>query len=117
MTDDIKKEVLLVDDEAGIRKVLRISLEDSGFRVHTAEDARQALELFKVYAPPVVMTDIKMPGMDGIDLLKKLKKANPDVEVIMITGHGDINLAIKSLSSKPRISSPSRSMTKPSPSR
>ncbi len=97
MTDDVKKEVLLVDDEAGIRKVLRISLEDSGFRVHTAKDAYQALDLFKVHAPPVVMTDIKMPGMDGIDLLKKLKKANPDVEVIMITGHGDIDLAIKSL--------------------
>ncbi len=97
MTGDMKKEVLLVDDEAGIRKVLRISLEDSGYRVHTAADAHQALELFKTHTPPVVMTDIKMPGMDGIDLLKKLKATDPDVEVIMITGHGDISLAIKSL--------------------
>ncbi len=94
---DMQKEVLLVDDEAGIRKVLRISLEDSGYKVHTAEDAGKALEIFTEYSPPVVMTDIKMPGMNGIDLLKTLKKANPDVEVIMITGHGDINLAIKSL--------------------
>ncbi len=93
----MQKEVLLVDDEAGIRKVLRISLEDSGYKVHTAEDADKALEIFNEYSPPVVMTDIKMPGMNGIDLLKTLKKANPDVEVIMITGHGDINLAIKSL--------------------
>jgi len=94
---DLKKEVLLVDDEAGIRKVLRISLEDGGYRVHTAQDAVKALEIFKKHSPPVVMTDIKMPGMSGIDLLKALKELNPDVEVIMITGHGDINLAIKSL--------------------
>jgi len=94
---DLKKEVLLVDDEAGIRKVLRISLEDGGYRVHTAQDAVRALEIFKKHSPPVVMTDIKMPGMNGIDLLKALKELNPDVEVIMITGHGDINLAIKSL--------------------
>jgi len=94
---DLKKEVLLVDDEAGIRKVLRISLEDGGYRVHTAQDAVRALEIFKEHSPPVVMTDIKMPGMNGIDLLKALKELNPDVEVIMITGHGDINLAIKSL--------------------
>ena len=93
----MKKEVLLVDDEAGIRKVLRIALEDTGYRVFTAEDASQALEMFKKYSPPVVMTDIKMPGMNGIDLLKSLKRENPDVEVIMITGHGDIDLAIRSL--------------------
>lgn len=86
-----------MDDEAGIRKVLRISLEDGGYRVHTAQDAVRALEIFKKHSPPVVMTDIKMPGMNGIDLLKALKELNPDVEVIMITGHGDINLAIKSL--------------------
>lgn len=97
MIADLKKEVLLVDDEAGIRKVLRISLEDGGYRVHTAQDAVRALEIFKEHSPPVVMTDIKMPGMNGIDLLKALKELNPDVEVIMITGHGDINLAIKSL--------------------
>lgn len=86
-----------MDDEAGIRKVLRISLEDGGYRVHTAQDASKALEIFKKHSPPVVMTDIKMPGMSGIDLLKALKELDPDVEVIMITGHGDINLAIKSL--------------------
>lgn len=97
MIADLKKEVLLVDDEAGIRKVLRISLEDGGYRVHTAQGAVKALEIYKKHSPPVVMTDIKMPGMNGIDLLKALKELNPDVEVIMITGHGDINLAIKSL--------------------
>ncbi len=89
--------ILLVDDEAGIRKVLGISLQDSGYDVHTAESAKDALRLFEEIAPPIVLTDIKMPDMDGIELLRRIKKINPDTEVIMFTGHGDMGLAIKSL--------------------
>ena len=89
--------ILLVDDEAGIRKVLGISLQDSGYDVHTAESATEALRLFEEIAPPIVLTDIKMPDMDGIELLRRIKKINPDTEVIMFTGHGDMGLAIKSL--------------------
>jgi signal transduction histidine kinase len=89
--------ILLVDDEAGIRKVLGISLQDSGYDVHTAENAKEALRLFEEVAPPIVLTDIKMPDMDGIELLRRIKKKNPDTEVIMFTGHGDMGLAIKSL--------------------
>jgi len=89
--------ILLVDDEAGIRKVLGISLADSGYTVHTAENGTQALRMFKKIAPPIVLTDIKMPDMDGIELLRRIKEENPDTEVIMFTGHGDMDLAIKSL--------------------
>jgi signal transduction histidine kinase len=89
--------ILLVDDEAGIRKVLGISLQDSGYDVHTAENAKAALRLFEQIVPPIVLTDIKMPDMDGIELLRRIKKINPDTEVIMFTGHGDMGLAIKSL--------------------
>jgi len=89
--------ILLVDDEAGIRKVLGISLRDSGYIVHTAENAEKALRLFKEIGPPIVLTDIKMPDMDGIELLRRIKKENSDTEVIMFTGHGDMDLAIKSL--------------------
>ena len=89
--------ILLVDDEAGIRTVLGISLQDSGYDVHTAESAKEALRLFEEIAPPIVLTDIKMPDMDGIELLRRIKKINPDTEVIMFTGHGDMGLAIKSL--------------------
>jgi len=91
------KKLLLVDDEEGIRKVLSISLSDNGYQVFTAENGEQALEIFQREAPPIVLTDIKMPGMDGIELLQKIKHQNPDTEVIMITGHGDMDLAIKSL--------------------
>jgi signal transduction histidine kinase len=91
------QKILLVDDEEGIRKVLGISLSDSGYQVFTAESGEEALRIFKEKAPPIVMTDIKMPGMDGIELLQKMKEENPDAEVIMITGHGDMELAIQSL--------------------
>jgi signal transduction histidine kinase len=91
------QKILLVDDEEGIRKVLGISLSDSGYQVFTAKSGEEALSIFKEQAPPIVMTDIKMPGMDGIELLQKMKEENPDAEVIMITGHGDMELAIQSL--------------------
>ena len=92
-----KKTILLADDEAGIRKVLSISLRDLGYTVHTAVDGETALQIFRRKKPAIVLTDIKMPGMDGIQLLRKIKQESPDTEVIMITGHGDIDLAIKSL--------------------
>lgn len=90
-------DILLVDDEAGIRRVLGISLADLGYTVHTAENAANALEIIEAVRPPITLTDIKMPGMDGIDLLKIIKKRYPDTEVIMLTGHGDMDLAVESL--------------------
>ncbi len=92
-----KHGLLLVDDEEDIREVLRLPLEDLGYGVLTAENAETALALFREEKPAIVLTDIKMPGMDGIELLREIKKDSPDTEVIMITGHGDMNLAIKSL--------------------
>lgn len=89
--------ILLVDDEAGIRKVLGIALADSGYEVTTAENGEAALEKFRELRPPIVLTDIKMPDMDGIELLQHIKAESPDTEVIMFTGHGDMELAIKSL--------------------
>jgi len=93
----MEKTILLVDDEPDIREVLRLSLTDFGYRVLEAENGDQALHLFREVQPPVVLTDIKMPGMDGIQLLQKVKHDNPETEVIMITGHGDMDLAIRSL--------------------
>ena len=89
--------ILIVDDEEGIRKVLSITLADSGYDVLTASSGEEALGIFKNASPPMVLTDIKMPGMDGIELLRRIKEEKPDAEVIMITGHGDLELAIKSL--------------------
>ena len=93
----MEKSILLVDDEPGIRKVLGITLSDMGYRVITAQNGLEALSKFEDEKPPIVLTDIKMPEMDGIELLRQVKLKRPDTEVIMITGHGDMDLAIKSV--------------------
>jgi len=97
MQERADNRILLVDDEAGIRKVLGIALTDSGYEVTTAENGEAALDLFRQLKPPIVLTDIKMPDMDGIELLQHIKAESPNTEVIMFTGHGDMELAIKSL--------------------
>jgi len=91
------KKILLVDDEEDIRDVLDISLSDLGYKVFTAKNGEEAFQIFRNVNPPIVLTDIRMPIMDGIELLQKIKRENTDTEVIMITGHGDMDLAIKSL--------------------
>ncbi|MCU0571561.1 MAG: response regulator [Syntrophobacteraceae bacterium] len=93
----MKEKILLVDDEEGIRRVLAITLEDEGYEVLTAENGETALKLFENALPRLVLTDIKMPGMDGVELLQLIKERSPDTEVIMMTGHGDLELAIRSL--------------------
>jgi len=93
----MENKILLVDDEKDIREVLVLPLADMGYRIFEAENGKQALDIFREIQPPIVLTDIKMPGMDGIKLLQKIKHENPETEVIMITGHGDMELAIRSL--------------------
>ena len=91
------KKLLVIDDEASTRDLLKMSLESDGYTVFVAEDGPKGLEIFARENPPVVLTDIKMPGMDGIEVLRRVKEQNPDTEVIVITGHGEMNLAIQAL--------------------
>ena len=91
------RKLLLVDDEEGVRRFLGLSLMELGYEVETAENGQAALDLFDAFQPDIVFTDIKMPVMDGIELLKRIKAHSPDTEVVMITGHGDLDLAIESL--------------------
>jgi signal transduction histidine kinase len=93
----MEQRILLVDDEEGIRKVLGLSLADMGYEVFSAGSGEEALKLFRKKSPLIVLTDIKMPGIDGIQVLQRIKEESPDTEVIMITGHGDMELAIQSL--------------------
>jgi signal transduction histidine kinase len=93
----MKKTVLLVDDEKDICDVLSISLSDLGYEVFTAQSGEEALKILAKVNPLIVLTDIRMPFMDGIELLREIKHNKPDTEVIMLTGHGDMDLAIKSL--------------------
>ncbi|MCK5316682.1 MAG: response regulator, partial [Anaerolineales bacterium] len=91
------QHVLLIDDEEGIRKVMSIALRDAGYVVWIAESGEQGLEIFRRELPALVLTDIKMPGMDGIEVLRRIKAMETDSEVIIITGHGEMELAISAL--------------------
>jgi len=92
----MEKQILLVDDEEDIRDVLGVYLKDQGYKVFMAGNGEEALKIFAEHKAPIVLSDIKMPGIDGIELLKRIKQDNPDTEFIMITGHGDMDLAIAS---------------------
>jgi signal transduction histidine kinase len=94
---DTDLKILIVDDEPGIRNVLRITLESAGYTIYLAGDGQEGFDMYMAQKPQIVISDIKMPGIDGISLLKEIKSLDPDTEVIMITGHGDMALAIKSL--------------------
>ncbi|GFO60272.1 sigma-54-dependent Fis family transcriptional regulator [Geomonas silvestris] len=92
MTDTI----LIVDDEEGIRSSLAGILEDEGYRTVCAADGFEALALCKRELPGLVLLDIWMPRMDGLETLKQLKEQHPDLNVIMMSGHGTIETAVKS---------------------
>jgi len=86
--------VLIVDDETTIIDSLEGILSDDGFEVMHAYNGYEALKKIETHAPDIVLLDIWMPGMDGIDTLKEIRKTNPSLPVVMITGHGSIESAV-----------------------
>jgi PAS domain S-box-containing protein len=90
-------KILLIDDEPDIVRVLGISLKADGYQVIPALSGAEGLVAFAKDKPEIVITDIKMPGMDGIEVLEKIKTIDPNTEVIIITGHGDIDNTIEAL--------------------
>ncbi|MDY0311821.1 MAG: response regulator [Desulfobacterales bacterium] len=89
--------VLIVDDEGDIREVLALSLGDSGYGVRTAADGQEALEMCRQGDIRIVITDIRMPRMDGLQLLEAIKRLDPGIEVIVLTAYGDVDAAIRAL--------------------
>lgn len=90
-------KLLVIDDEKIIRERLKKLLDLDGHRTYTAEDGQKGLEIFHKEKPEIVLVDIKMPGMDGIEVLKKIKEQAKVTEVIIITGHGGVDTAIQAL--------------------
>jgi PAS domain S-box-containing protein len=90
-------KVLLIDDEEGIRKVMSVTLADAGYEVLTAEDGESGVRLCRQASPQIVITDIRMPGIDGLEVLRRVKEADPDREVIVITAFGEMDVAIRAL--------------------
>jgi two-component system nitrogen regulation response regulator NtrX len=87
--------VLIVDDEPSILQSLSGLLSDEGFEVLTASNGYEALKVISSGAPDLVLLDVWMPGIDGIETLKEIKKDNPFIQVVIITGHGTIETAVE----------------------
>ena len=81
--------ILIVEDEAKMLRVLHLHLTDEGFTTHPAADAETGLKILNREKIDLVVTDFKLPGMSGLELLPKAKAARPDVPIIMITAYGD----------------------------
>jgi DNA-binding NtrC family response regulator len=92
-----KKQILIADDEANIRRVLAAQLAKDGYEVHTAEDGRAAMDVLAEHHVDVVITDLRMPRVDGMQLLAHVASTLPDVPVIMITAHGTVDTAVEAL--------------------
>jgi two-component system nitrogen regulation response regulator NtrX len=94
-TDSFRASILVVDDEAAIRDSLHMILEYEGYRVEEAANGSQALNKVAERAPDAVVLDIKMPEMDGLELLKALRERGYDMPVLMISGHADVATAVE----------------------
>ena len=93
----IGKRILVVDDEENLRRVTQLKLQQAGYEAMTASDGVQALELLARHPQDLVLTDLKMPGMSGIDLLRKVKEEYAEVIVVMVTAYGTIESAVEAM--------------------
>src|SRR4026208_1479451 len=89
--------ILIIDDEKAIRKTLSEILSYEGYKIDEAGDGEEGLKKFREKTYDVVLCDIKMPKVDGIDFLQKAVEINPDVPIIMISGHGNIETAVEAV--------------------
>jgi two-component system nitrogen regulation response regulator NtrX len=89
--------ILIIDDEKAIRKTLSEILSYEGYKIDEAGDGEEGLKKFREVEYDVILCDIKMPKIDGIEFLEKAKETNPDVPIIMISGHGTIETAVEAV--------------------
>jgi two-component system, NtrC family, response regulator AtoC len=92
-----KKQILVVDDEPNLRRVLAALLDRDGYDVHTAEDGEQALEILKEHHIDMLLTDLRMPKIDGMELLRRALTIDEELPVVIITAHGTVDNAVEAL--------------------
>lgn len=95
--DSVKPVILVVDDEDTIRSCLKEALEAEGHKVYTSEDGGNSLRLTKELIPDLVILDLKMPGMNGLDLLREIKLHDQNILVILLTGHASVDSAVSAM--------------------
>ncbi len=93
----MKPTILIIDDDTSLRRVLEYNLQEAGYAVGTAASGEEGLRLFDAVAPNLVITDMKMPGMDGMQVLKAIKEKSPEALVIMITAFGTVDVAVEAM--------------------
>jgi len=91
------KTILLVDDEGSVREVMKMALEAWGYAVWVAEDGEEALLMTRKKGPRVVLSDVIMPKLDGLTLLRRLKRWNPGIAVILFTAHPSISDVVSAM--------------------
>src|SRR2546422_917922 len=95
--DQAKPRVLVVDDDPLTRSLLSIALQSQAFEVIPAGDAGAALEQVRSEAPEIVILDLRLPGLDGMEALRKFKEIAPELPVVILTGYGDVPLAVEAM--------------------
>ncbi|AYV73191.1 two-component system response regulator [Niallia circulans] len=88
----MKGKILIVDDQFGIRILLNEVFQKEGYKTFQAANGNQALEIVTRESPDLVLLDMKIPGMDGIEILKRMKKLNQDIRVIIMTAYGELDM-------------------------
>ena len=91
------KTVLIIDDDDSLRRVVEYNLAEDGFRVLTAGEGQTGLQRFQESSVDLVLADVRMPGMDGLEVLTRLKAMQPDLPVIVLTAHGTIDSAVEAM--------------------
>ncbi len=89
---DMKNKILIVDDQFGIRILLSEIFQKDGYETYQAANGLQALNIVTENEPDIVILDMKIPGMDGLEILRRLKEMNPNIKVIMMTAYGELDM-------------------------
>ena len=93
----MSQTILIIDDEKTIRWSLSEALKESGYQVSDAGSAENGVELFKQKSADLVLLDLKLPGISGIEVLKEIKSIDPGVPVIMMTAYGEVDTAVEAM--------------------
>ncbi len=93
----MKPTILIIDDDTSLRRVLEYNLREAGYGVAAAASGEEGLRLFTEAEPSLVISDMKMPGMDGMQVLKSIKERSPETPVIMITAFGSVDMAVEAM--------------------
>jgi two-component system response regulator (stage 0 sporulation protein F) len=88
----MKEKILIVDDQFGIRILLTEVFQKEGYQTFQAANGIQALDILKKHDPDLVLLDMKIPGMDGIEILKRMKVIDPSIRVIIMTAYGELDM-------------------------